>query len=177
MQFSDLKKVSSFSSESKPVHKLTVEVVITEMRYFGKRIDENMRKWELVDVNSSDYANCYDLVKSNLESYAMAFMDLVPVFAYSVDSSTQALTSLRSCIRYFLSTYSGFSDDCKHWIEFLQIRNDLAHRYYNHEFLCEETAKVSFNYREGVMELVDFCQKIIDDNNLKDVQIRLENGV
>lgn len=173
MKFNDLNRMSSFGqSEAINRQRLTVELVMTNFRFFAKKMLDAYDEYQHMDENSHLSVYVFDSIKSNLNGYVQAFMDIVPILAIPEgDADAYQFDSLRACLRYVLSSFQNISDDCKKWVEFLQQRNEIEHEYYNYEYFNEVLRISLLNYSEGVMELVDFCQEVVDTNNLNQLRV------
>lgn len=173
IRFDDLRKMGSFErQEALDKQRLTVEVVMTNFRFFAKRILDAYAEYQCMDNTSTLATYVFDSIKSNLNEYVQAFMDIVPILAISEgDARAYQFDSLRSCLRYVLSSFSDISMDCKAWLEFLQRRNEIEHEYYNYAYFNEVLKSTLLNYSDGIMELVEYCQKVIDLNDLSQLRV------
>lgn len=173
MKFNDLNKMSSFGqSEVISGQRLTAELVMTNFRFFAKRMLDAYDEYRHMDANSHLAVYVFDSIKSNLNGYVQALMDITPILAIPEgDADAYQFDSLRACLRYILSSFPNLSSDCKKWVEFLQQRNEIEHEYYNYEYFNEVLRTSLLNYSDGVMELVNFCREVVDTNNLSQLRV------
>ena len=178
MNISDLKGLSSFKQNTSNVgHRFLAEDAIANMSYYGNRILEAFDYISVNGDNSLEGQLIFDSIKGNLNDYVQAFIDIVSVlFVNDRSTKMQKISSLRQTIRYFEASYIDYSDECRHWLEFLQRRNELVHEYYNYEFLNEELKRALTNYSSGIMELVEYLRSILQNAELLEAIVKKEKN-
>lgn len=136
----------------------TVGSALINMRFFATRMIKGYEHYEVHGDLSIEDQLIFDSIKSNLNDYVQAFLDIA-VGLSSVDG--HYFDTLRGAIKYYANYGEKLSTEGRNWLIFLQRRNDLVHEYYNLEFLNEELKKTLKDNLQGVMELVEALERSV----------------
>lgn len=159
MNLKEFRELNCFDTpENVTIDRLYVKDVIAQMRVFADNIIQAYDRSEQLGTTSLDGKFIFDGIKSNLNDYVQAFLDIVAALI-SMDVAGRKVTSLSQAIRYYTSSREGISVDCLKWIEYLQRRNELMHEYYNYEFMNYELRSTLQNYGDCVKELVNMLEE------------------
>lgn len=179
MKLEDLKDCSVFDKKIELKRRHTLQDSMVSFRRYANGILDafDYTRDHFDEKETLPYKFAIDSIIANTTSYIESFIDIVGVICIeSKEVVKYNISQLRGVINYFTSEFE-LSDDCMHWVEFLQRRNEIVHAYNDSEYLTEELYNAVLTYTDEIMHVVDIVSDIIKSRSLGDVVVRerLEN--
>ncbi len=104
-----------------------------------------------------------------LNNYVQCFQDIVDAFCSDIHGTD---VTLRAYIRAFYRLECDMSQEAEKVLDYLIVRNDIAHEYFRFDTLASENISKFVSYRDGFKEIAELLRGFASNNDLLEERIR-----